>query len=67
LDSFKQRARKAIVVTVFSAAFLLPCGFVEGFVSPKAWIPTMIKCAIGMTICAIYWKMLLGKGKKVEV
>ncbi len=62
-EALRERATPAITVVVFSALCLLPCGFVEGFVSPNPNIPMVAKCVIGIFIGFLYWQVLLKRPK----
>ena len=58
--SLQRRAEELIELVVFNGISLVAAGTVEGFVSPYTSIPFFIKLALGLTLGAVYWSILLG-------
>lgn len=62
LKAAQIRFKKTIPIILFSCFCLLPCGFVEGFVSPSPAIPIVAKLGVGVSIAFVYWRLILGGG-----
>lgn len=56
--ALQQRARPALDVVLFSAAWLIPAGLVEGYISPYNEIPFMVKASVGVLLATPYWVLL---------
>jgi uncharacterized membrane protein SpoIIM required for sporulation len=61
-DALAEEARAAVVIAVGTAPWLVVAGLVEGFVSPSGEAPGVV-AAIGLGLGALYWGLVLGRGR----
>ncbi len=55
-------ARPSLELALGSAALLVPCGLVEGFVTPRG-LSTPSAMAVGFNLGALYWAMVAWRGR----
>ncbi len=61
-ESLAREGRAAVEVALGSAALLVPCGVVEGFVTPRG-LTLPYALAVGLGLGALYWAMVLWRGR----
>ena len=66
-EALQERARATVDLVIFNAGCLVAAGVVEGFISPYAGIPFIIKLTIGVLLGGAYWRLLLGNLRSGEV
>lgn len=66
-QSLQTKARPALDLVLFGALCLIPCGFVEGYISPSTAIPLQVKLLIGLSLGFFYWSILLRKSRAKKI
>jgi uncharacterized membrane protein SpoIIM required for sporulation len=61
-DALAREARAAVVIAVGTAPWLVVAGLVEGFVSPSGASSAAV-AAIGLGLGALYWSLVLWRGR----
>ena len=62
VEALAVEGRAGVELALGSAALLVPCGLVEGFVTPRGLsLPAAL--AVGFTLGAIYWALVLWRGR----
>jgi len=65
MESLAIDGRAGLEIALGSAALLVPCGFVEGFVTPRGLsLPAALM--VGSILGAAYWAMVLWRGAPAE-
>ncbi len=62
LESLSDEARAAAELALGTAIWLVPCGLVEGFVTPRG-LPLAGAAAVGLGLGALYWTMVVWRGR----
>jgi uncharacterized membrane protein SpoIIM required for sporulation len=63
-EALVAEARPCLEVAIGCAVLLVPCGIVEGFVTPRG-LATPWALAVGFGLGAIYWALVLWRGRPV--
>ncbi len=61
-DALAAEGRGGIELALGSAALLVPCGLVEGFVTPRG-LSTPAALTVGLGLGALYWGMVIWRGR----
>ncbi|MCU1499090.1 MAG: protein of unknown function transrane [Acidimicrobiales bacterium] len=62
IEALAVEGRAGVELALGSAALLVPCGLVEGFVTPRGLsLPAAL--AVGLTLGAVYWALVLWRGR----
>lgn len=62
LESLATEARAAAELALGVAAWLVPCGLVEGFVTPRG-LPLGGAWAVGLALAATFWALVIWRGR----
>lgn len=65
-DAIAQAARKAVVLLITCALFLVVAGLIEGFISPRPDLAPIFKYIVGITSGAITFAYLMLSGREKE-
>jgi uncharacterized membrane protein SpoIIM required for sporulation len=61
-ESLRREARRAVLLVLGTAPWLVLAGLTEGFVTPRA-LPLGAALAVGVTLATIYWTLALTRGR----
>ncbi len=62
MEALVSEGRAGIEIALGSAALLVPCGLVEGFVTPRG-LTLPYAAAVGLTLGVAYWAMVWWRGR----
>lgn len=61
-EALSQEGLASVELALGSAALLVPCGIVEGFITPRG-LSTPAALAVGIGLGALYWALVLWRGR----
>ncbi len=61
-DALATDGRAGVEMALGAAALLVPCGLVEGFVTPRG-LSAPMAVAVGVTLGAVFWVLVLWRGR----
>lgn len=62
VEALSVEGRAGVELALGSAALLVPCGLVEGFVTPRG-LSLPLALAVGFALGAVYWALVIWRGR----
>ncbi|MCU1452272.1 MAG: hypothetical protein JWN46_418 [Acidimicrobiales bacterium] len=62
IESLATEGRAAVELAVGTAVWLVPCGLVEGFVTPRG-LSLPMAATVGVSLAAVFWGMVVWRGR----